>query len=736
MHPAPCFLLRAHRDAHTTASFSASLATTAFTAFGCNWQVDTELAGAHDHIFRLTLVSGACPPISAGLLIDLPAWSTEVYTVFPGALYAGNRFGCRPQNYSPRYPEADARPDAATLVTDLPRLSLSSKVSSRVQQLTGDLAAPVFAARWPDGATVLVSAPDAPANALWEISEFTDRSAATFALLTPGVRETRYSFASKIQTDFPSEDRGRVLKAGECIELRFHLHTFTTPDLAALFERLFALHARQLAAVPARHELPLSAAYDLIEAKRNREDWAGDIGLYRTTNLNPGQSTNVFQTGWCGGILAESALLAGTPESAGRARRSLDTLAAGAPRPTGWLAGKCHADGSWSADFVHDIARPYTHDWTLVRRQADALFYLLAAAERHTGLTGEPAPAAWTHAARGLADAFTKVCDRHLSPGHFIDIDTGEIRVGNSASGALAPAALCAAAKRFNRPEYLHTAAALGAYYHEHYTAKGFSTGGPADAMQAPDSESSAGLVESFLALHEADAPGGPWLDRARDAAAQLASWVMPYDYPFPADSEFGRLGMPTVGSVFANAQNKHSAPGLCTHSGLSLFRLFRHTGDVRLLRLVAAIARFLPWCVSRDDRPIHAHERRALPSGWINERVNTSDWDHNLGGVFYGSTWSEVSLLLTAVELPSVYAQPDTGLLVSLDHVDAAWTSSDHTAIRIGNPTQFPARVRLFAETQANASAHVFGPAAAGALPVHAIAPGATLEIDVVFYA
>jgi hypothetical protein len=55
---------------------------------------------------------------------------------------------------------------------------------------------------------------------------------------------------------------------------------------------------------------------------------------------------------------------------------------------------------------------------------------------------------------------------------------------------------------------------------------------------------------------------------------------------------------------------------------------------------------------VSRADRPIHDPSGRPLPPGWINERVNTSDWDDNVGGVFHGSTWSEVALMLMAVEL------------------------------------------------------------------------------------
>jgi hypothetical protein len=152
------------------------------------------------------------------------------------------------------------------------------------------------------------------------------------------------------------------------------------------------------------------------------------------------------------------------------------------------------------------------------------------------------------------------------------------------------------------------------------------TTGGPGDAVLAPDSESLAGLLESLVTLWEITGDGD-WLPPASLAARQHSTRAMPYDYAFPAGSEFARLDLRSAGTVFANAQNKHSAPGLCTHSGWALFRLFRATGETGGLRLAARIARTLPQCVSLPERPIHTPDGWALPSGWINERVNTSDW-------------------------------------------------------------------------------------------------------------
>jgi hypothetical protein len=89
------------------------------------------------------------------------------------------------------------------------------------------------------------------------------------------------------------------------------------------------------------------------------------------------------------------------------------------------------------------------------------------------------------------------------------------------------------------------------------------------------------------------------------------------------------------------------------------------------------------------------------MPSGWINERLNTSDWDYNVGGVFYGSTWAEVSLMLTCIEIPGIYLRTDTGEVVAFDHVQAKAHKTDgqFSHLEIHNPTAFSAKVKILCE-------------------------------------
>ena len=183
---------------------------------------------------------------------------------------------------------------------------------------------------------------------------------------------------------------------------------------------------------------------------------------------------------------------------------------------------------------------------------------------------------------------------------------------------------------------------------------QGYTTGGPEEILQCPDSESAFGLLESLVQLYRVTGDT-LWLSRAKTAADYCSSWVTAYNFEFPANSEFGRLGMKTIGSVFANVQNKHAAPGICTLSGESLYHLYRWTGLERCRTLFLDIVTGISQYMSTEERPIHdwSSARRKLPPGFINERVNLSDWEGEacVGGVFYGSCWCETTNLLVLAD-------------------------------------------------------------------------------------
>ncbi|MBV5343382.1 hypothetical protein JZU68_07150, partial [bacterium] len=246
--------------------------------------------------------------------------------------------------------------------------------------------------------------------------------------------------------------------------------------------------------------------------------------------------------------------------------------------------------------------------------------------------------------------------------GQFVDSQTGEIAVGGSSGAGVAPAALALASKFYNNKSYLDIACQSAQYMYNNYIAKGISCGGPGDALQNPDSESWYGLLESYAVLYEVT-KDKKWLTYATETAAQLSTWVMSYDYVFPTSTLFGQMDMKTTGAVFANTQNKHGSPGICTHSGLALLRLYRATNNILYLNLLQEISQSIPQYMSRPDRPI-----KGMPDGWINERVSTTDWYEGIGEIFPGSTWAETSLLLSITELPGIYVDLEQKSVTTFD--------------------------------------------------------------------
>ena len=204
-------------------------------------------------------------------------------------------------------------------------------------------------------------------------------------------------------------------------------------------------------------------------------------------------------------------------------------------------------------------------------------------------------------------------------------------------------------------------------------------------------------MIESYVALHDATGDA-KWLERAGETARQFSTWVVSYDFEFPPDSMFAKAGIRTTGSVYANTQNKHSAPGLCTLSGLGLLKLFRATGDRFHLDLLRDIAHGLPQYLPHPLKPLGD----AMP-GHMCERVNMTDWEgpERIGETLRMTTWAETSLMLTTIEIPGLYIRPDLALVVAFDHITAEVVADgpEELVVKVTNPTSVADSVRIFAE-------------------------------------
>ncbi len=712
------------------------------------------VAGSRDAVDLFTTFR-AKPHAPSGritLALDLDAWSRDNYVMLPGACYAGNRFESRFVGYPPLLTEpADIGPHVPPIVTDIPRLNLHQG-PSRLEIAAANLATPAVAVFLPAaklGLILLVDPATSVGRTGLSVVESDDRAQASIAACTPFMREGHREEGLPGPRERPAQPR-----PGASITLRARLHAFDCEEIGQLTERLFALRKTLTGATSRVHTLPFSAAFAAHEARVNAR-FVAKQGFFALGTRDSAYS--IWQTGWGGGFGQTLPLLAaGAKQSRARALQTIAFVVDGGQAPSGFFHGvsdgKTWYDDGFTAplppapvDAWPPRAPPYRHPrWHLVRRSADALALLvrqLALLDRQAaavppgridGRSDEaPAPVdpAWARSARLCADALVRLWGRHRQFGQFVDVDSGDLIVGGSSSAGMAPAALAHAAAYFKEPRYLQIAEESALHYFERFVQVGLTCGGPGDALQCPDSESAAALLESFVTLYEATRDRA-WIARARAAAHLLASWVISYDAP-PAGRGCGTPEpIRATGAVFTDAQHRSGAPGYALSSGAALFRLYRATGEVALLELLRDTAHNLAQYLPGADgapRPAGAGGR---DSGDCS-RADSSDWLADNGSVVPAAGLYDAIALLTYTELPSVYAQTDAGFVFSFDHVDARVKErlGGRLVVALRNPTTTEATVRLYAESAADAALPLQADAILGA-PTAVVPPGGAVEV------
>lgn len=645
------------------------------------------------------------------------------YILLPSTLYNGNRCIARRTPYSPRIPKDLATPEAPLVINDIFRLGggTPDMDQKKVQLFARDATIPLVATAVKEGSQrsgFIAELPvgGASANNGTNLIEVAEEDGPGGELLlrfsTPGVREETTYWVTN-QQEKVSRDEGRSISQGGSVRLEIVLHSFRdalnpSQILAAVYQRRCQIEMEQRKTQPLRKLcLPLSEAAKLLEDKWNGE-WNERMILYPTSGRE--EDPYYWQAGWCGGLMKPLLILRGSEISRKRAFRELENFFSNAPVTSSSLllplAKK--EPGQFSTEYEWETREWAQHfrNWTLVRRQADIVYFLT----RQLSLFSEFNPAEskdlvkseWWDIIDACCDAFVKCFEKCGQLGFFLDATTGMVAVGNSTSGGLVPATLVLAHRRNPRRGYLAAAEKIADHLSSSFLDKGFTCGGPGDAMHAPDSESAALLLESLVSLFE-ETGSLPWLTKAEECARLFSTWVYPYFFSFPPNTSLGRVGAETKGAVFANVQNRHGAPGICTHSGSFLLRLYRATENQTYIDLLSDIAITTSQMVSRPpEEPILNWRGDPQSLGWINERVNTSFWDGpNVGGVHASSSaWCEAALGLAALELPSVYVNKDSQIATCFDHVRVEAVEEGY--VTVFNPTKYDAAIAILAEDSA----------------------------------
>ena len=618
------------------------------------------------------------------------------YIMLPACAYDGNRFEAVERKYPVMFTESEFGLNPPVRMTQVPRLS--KQPGGKLEVTTGDMAVPCVCVFDRQGSGFMLFTRQGVKGLNFGITLTESESSLVISISAPAKRALVYrwyDFKPSLRPN-PAADGCLSVKAGEQIKIPASVFTFDCTSIEELYERFFAKRLELYSgSEPAC--LPFSAFTDMTEEQMNTFFYDKDREYY-ALSARDGRKESIFeqwQPGWCGGGMNTLALMLTGHELS--IKRAINTLkyAAKYQSAAGFYYGIV-----FNGKVYHDCYGNFEgkYNFALVRKQGDMAYFMFKQLMwlKANSIGNSDDLSILEQSAVKCADALVKLFKRYGQVGQFVNAETGEIIVGGSANGAIVPSALCAAYDYTGNMEYLTAAAELARMLYEGFTSNGLTNGGPGEILQAPDSESAAALTESFVNVYEATGDES-MLSAALGAARQLASWVVAYDYEFPPKSRFGILGIQTRGSVWANVQNKHSAPGLCTQSPLCLLKLYRYTGDEGILRLMREIARYQPQSASRPDKPITSIKGVKMRPGEMCERVNMSDWEgnQNVGDSIFGSSpWPQASTLLTGCEVPGIYINESAGVLCVSDHVFAEYKNGELT---ITNPTKYDARVTVF---------------------------------------
>lgn len=667
------------------------------------WETElsrTALEGGAEYALTVTAKQAALDATFT-ISVERQSWSRENYVFAPAGMYNGNRFRSLPLEY-PLIAVGNVGdvPDPEIVITDVPRLSKEGV--SKIELMAGDLSKPLFGSFSQTEQKAFFFLFTQQSFPGWDNSIRVEEGedTAEFALLVPACRSKAYYF---MHSDTPSTDRGIDLQPGDSVTIRFRLYERSCGSITEYFSQYMDLRKEFQKPSDPVNVVSFFKAFRAVEQKYNIHNWVCDQEFYRSSNAGRDSICSQWQTGWVGGGMSTyPCFLAGAHLSKIRSWQTLDFLFREIWVESGLMYGiYCHG-----RPYGDSIDPEGDTNILLLRKCTDAVYFVLKQfmlfENEETEIPGE-----WRTKLRKSLQALQEIFEVNGQFGQFVDIVSKRLLVRGTSGAATGIGALALGSVFYRDEGLLQTAVKAGDYYFHHYVEKGISNGGPGEICQCLDSESIFGLLESYMALYNVTGDER-WLTCAGASADMAASWCVSYDFRFPAHSQFARRGIRSTGTVWASIQNKHVAPGICTLSGLSLFQLYRATGERKYLELFGEIAHSITQFVSLDENPSQCTwggTKHGFYSyeGQSGERVQLSDWEgkENVGEFPGGACWCEVSMLLGYVENPGVYVVKDWDEVICFDHVSAEIirACSDELVVELRNDTPYDAVVTVFAE-------------------------------------
>lgn len=656
------------------------------------WEASTEQStvnGAEVYAFTFTAKQDM-KDAGVAVAFDFYNWTSDNYVMIPSSVYNGNRQRIVNREYATGLDKTDYnRQDLALTSNPIPQLSPEYGAISRLEVNISNTATPAISIleRTGQKGTILLTDQgivrnDQVLDHALIAEETPDRSIASFVISAPGVREKKPEFIGFSK----SPDRGIQVKKGDQIIIRVTAITFPCQDVAGLLTRFMKDRKLHTQGEAPRNLMPMSEVMSRMVRNIDDRYYVGDKWEYYCP-----ENADWMSYGWIGGLMNTYPMLAlGDAAHLQKVKNTFDFALPRAKGKSGYYYDVLGSDG----EVLNRDAANQNPGVGLTRKNGDILYWMI----KQFMLLKEQGKAnvidpAWETNVRLLADAFVNTWEKHGTWGNYIHVESGDIAVYNTTSGAMTVGGLALASAYYNNPVYLKVAREAASDYYDSFALLGFTSGGCGDILQNADSETAVALMTSLMTLYEATGDE-TYLKQSGDLANLCATWTVSFPYRLPENTPLAKLGANLTGAVWASTQNKHGAPGFCTQSGDALFKLYRSTGEVLYAELLRDV--------------IHAHAEGVQPNGKITERLTYCDADSRGSRGDGGQTgWNELNGALMALEIPGIYVRTDIGSIYTFDHVEAIIIKQDKNqlVLQITNPTAYDATVTVLSENAEQAS-------------------------------
>lgn len=693
------------------------------SAAGANWEStvtakDIPEVGqgveAKDMTVKFKLAGGSAIFAGVAVAFDFAKWDPANYVFTPSILYNGNKFRILPIPYPPYISKPEDRPPNMPItVTNI--LNIGPNTGGLAEMLTSNLATPMagfFDRENKSGFLVLTKPKTTNGITGVLVQEDAKEGKMSIVLSAPGVRSERYSGddGNVPSRRAESPDRGAMFQPGDEVTMEFQVYKFPAASIPEFLAKAFDVRKAMTGANTYRDMMPFSSAVKMLVEQNNREKWFGS-DKYQYYSAGGGDYRH--QIGWNGNpIFGLPNAIEGSQRGLERASSSLDMLV-DAQGSTG-LFPAIFNNGVRKGDTFYDSETEENKNIAMARRSGDVLYFglqnLIVLEKQGVKIKPE-----WKEMLRKCADGLKKLYDRYGEFGQYANIETGEMVINGSTAGSANIQALALASAYFKKTDYMATAKAAGDMYYKRDLSQGYAGGGAAEILQSPDSEAPWDLSEAYMVLYDLStdpAEKQKWLTYARDAINMLATWTVSYDYEFSPESDMGRVGTKSAGSIFASSQNNHAAPGYYIMSGDFLLKYFRASGDIRYAELYKDVTHNVTQYLNTPTNRLQSYlakgddpENPKIVPAYVSERVQLSDWEGpNIGDappIDSNQAW-EILVQLAGQQNPGIYYNTTSDYLLVLDHVKTERIGKDSsgTRLKLTNTTPYDAEVKILAET------------------------------------